>query len=240
MPLSGSAQIFSFDQLNSDASASDHRLGDMAHTPDGRKYRFAKAGGTDLVAGTLQQCSAIVANHQNMSLAAAAIGDFSVTVTLGATAATADQYAEGYLIVNDGTGQGHTYLIKDHPAADASATLAVNLYEPIKVALVASGTSQVSLVANPYNGTVIYPTTPTGVAAGVAPFAVDDADYYWCQTHGVASVLMDGAPAAGSGLSPSNAVAGAVETHVLAQGFVGNALQLGVDTEYNTAFLMID
>ena len=59
-------------------------------------------------------------------------GDTSITVTLGATAATKDQYADGYIYTNDNTttsdrGEGQIYRIASNPAADGSATLAVTL-----------------------------------------------------------------------------------------------------------------
>lgn len=239
MPLTSPASIFSFDPLSSD-STQQHRLGTKAETVDGRNFRYAKAGTSALVAGTLQTGPAIVANHHNLAVAAASIGAFQVTVTLGATLASINQYAEGYLAVVDGTGEGHIYLIKSHPAAASSATVVVDLHEPIKVALVASSTSEVTLYPNPYNATVIAATTPVSANTGWAPFAVPASDFYWSHTHGLISALIDGTPAIGAAVSGSNAVAGAVESGVIGQGVVGQMAQTGVDTEERLVFATID
>lgn len=214
-------------------------LGSLAVTVDGKVVQYCLAGSVALLPGKLCQGPAVVANHQNIAVAStAAIGDITVTVTLGATAATANQYAGGFLSVNDATGEGAQYEILSHPAADASASLVVTLRSPIRVALVAA-TSEVSLIANPANGIIVNPTTPTGKVVGVPIVDVPASYYCWVVMKGLCPVLNDGALTVGSAVSPSNAVAGAVENGVIAQGFVGNAYQTGVDTEYRTVNLNI-
>ena len=72
------------------------------------------------------------------------------------------------------------------------------------------------------------------------PFAtIAAATYGFLETKGLVSCLADGAIAVGASLSPSNAVAGAVEVGVLAQGIIGNANQAGVDTEYRSVFINV-
>jgi hypothetical protein len=93
------------------------------------------AGAAALAPGKLAVAATVVANHQNMAVAAAAaVGATSVTVTLGATAATADYYADGFLTINDAAGEGISYRVKSHPAHAGSGSLVVELYDPIKVA----------------------------------------------------------------------------------------------------------
>lgn len=221
------------------SSTQEHRLGAMGISDDGRIFRYCKAGGTTLVPGKLQQGPAIVANHQNVACAVAAVDATSVTVTLGATAATANQYAEGLLVINDVDGEGYTYRIKSHPAANASATLVLTLDDPILVALTAN--SEACLYPNPYNGVIVHPTTPTGPAVGVPLKAITNAEFGWIQSHGWVSCLNGDADlTVGSAVSPSNATAGAVENGVIAQGFVGQAGMAGVNTEYRAIFLTID
>lgn len=235
--LSQLGYVTQFDPYSS-STIKEHRLGEKALAGD-KTYRYAKIGAVAAVPGKMYQAPAVVANHTNLAATAnAAIGATTVTFTLGATAVTADQYAEGYLNVNDATGEGHSYRILSHPAADASASLTVTLAQPIKIALVSS-TSEVSLVANPYSGVVIAPTTLTGAPVGVPVFAVAAGSFGWLSTGLRTPCLIDGTPAVGASVSPSNAVSGAVEGGVLAQGVIGVMAETGVDTEYKLVDLFI-
>lgn len=209
---------------------------------DGNKtYVLCKNGSTALDKGKLVQSSAPVANHLNLQVAAVAVGEYSVTVTLGATAATANQYAGGTLLVNDGTGEGDEYTIESHPAADASATVVVKLKESIRTALVASGTSEVSLIANKYSGVVIAPTTATSAVVAVPTVAVPANEYFWGQVRGLLPVLAQGATSAGIAVERSGSTAGAVVTtgaNTTGQR-IGVAHQAAVDTEYRLIDLCI-
>lgn len=217
--------------ITTDTAQAD--LGAKAVTADGREFRYAKAGGTALIAGTLLQAPAIVANHQNIAVAAAAsAGSTTVTVTLGATEATANQYAGGLMIVNDADGQGFSYQISSNVAAALSTAMTITLSDKLMENLTTS--SEVCLIPALYNGVVINPTTPTNVPVGVAVLDIPAGDFGWIQTKGAVSCLADGALTVGAAVSPSNGTAGAVEDGVIAQGFVGSALQAGVSTEYRT------
>lgn len=211
--------------------------GQKFDSSDGREFTLIRAGAVNLASGVLVQGEPIVANHQNIAIAAnAAAGATQVTVTLGATAATANFYAGGYLIVNDGTGEGQTLKIASNPAADLSTNMVVTLEDPIVTSITAAG-SEVSLFPNPYKGVVINPTTPTNIPVGVTLYPITATYYGLVTSKGLTSCLIDGAPAAGAAISPSNATAGAVESGVIAQGFVGKTAQLGVSTEYNTVYI---
>jgi len=214
-------------------------LGAKVVSSDGRSFRYVKAGAVALVAGKLQQAPAIVANHQNVAVAAvASAGTKEVTVTLGATAATVNQYAGGLLVINDVDGQGFSYTIKSHPAAGSSASLVVKIDEEIQVALTTS--SQASLIANLYNGVIVNPTTATNVPVGVAIANIAAGSFGWIQTQGAVSCLNDSGTAVGLGLAPSGSVAGALATVAATTNQVASALQAGVDTEYNVVNLCIN
>jgi len=222
------------------SSTQQHKLGTKAETADGRVFRYVKAGATALVPGKLYDAPATAANHSNIAVAsAAAIGATTVTVTLGATAATANQYSEGYLVVNDATGEGYTYQIKSHPAADASASLVLTLEDPIKVALTTS--SEVTLVHNQYNGVVIHATTEVSISVGAAVQAVTATYYGWLQTRGVCSLLCNATTGIGLGVAASdttNAGGGEISDGILTD--IGYQVAAGVATEYNPVFLNID
>ena len=218
-------------------------LGSLAITKDGRKYRYAKAGGTALAPGLMNEQSAIVANHSNIAVSAvAAIGATKVSVTLGATAATKDQYKEGYLLVNDGTGEGIMYRIAGHAAAALSAGLDVYLEEPLIVALAV--TTEVTLVANRYKGVIVVPSAAVsgGVPAGVANVAVTEAYYGYLQTGGPCAMLSGTTPQTlGDNVSQeATGVAGSASPAVATCPIYGVALQLGVATEYQLVNLQLD
>ena len=192
----------------------DHPLGAVGMTPDGRCFRWAFAGEA-IGAGQLVMQKGAVANH-DMDLAtaaAAAVGATTITVTLGATAATEDQYEDGAIYINDGAGEGHLYAIRSHPAADASASLVVTLHETVREALT-TGTSLSGLIENDYKDVEIYDADDIdGPALGVAPTEVANDEYFWLQTSGRAAVLIQGTVVNGDAVEASQTTDGAVCLH---------------------------
>ena len=216
------------------------KLGTVRKLSDGRVFVYAKVGAVGLAAGKLCQAPVQVVDHLNITVASAApIGARKVTVTLGATAATKDQYKDGFLYVNSGTGVGCAYKIKAHPAADASAFLKVSLYDKIRVAL--ATTSKVTLFSNPFNGTIVHPAPTTAALVGIPQIVVTAAYYYWSLVKGMTPCLIDGTPAINDHLIPSDLVDGAVEVDAAASVVqrIGTVLNTGVDTEYKMIQLAI-
>lgn len=216
-------------------------VGTRFDTSDGREVMLVKAGAVAVVPGKLYQDAALVANHQNLAVTAFTAYSNNgnvparVTVTLGATAATANQYAGGFLVVNDNNGEGQTLRIASHPAANSGASLVVTLEDSPTTAITTA--SEVCLIPPHGDSIIVAPTTLTGALAGVSLYDIAIGAYGFVTTKGLTSCLADGAIAVGAMVGPSNAVAGAVEVAVLAQGIVGNASQAGVDTEYRTIFV---
>lgn len=235
--MSGAAQLSSA-ELHSSSSVLAMTLGTKVEGENGNLYRYVLAGGNPLVPGKLQQGPAVVANHQNVTCAVAVIGATSLTVTLGNTAATKDQYKDGTCVINDEDGQGHTYIIESHPAADADATLALKLKDAIVIATTTS--SQAELMPNLYNKVIVNPQTPTNAPVGVAIHPVAASEYGFIQTRGPVACLNDSNTAVGLGIAPSQATTGAVKTMAATLHCIGSALQDGVSTEYNHVFLQLD
>src|SRR5206468_4270040 len=127
-----------------------HYTGERMPTKDGRSFRYVLNGAVALVAGNVIQAPAQVPNHLALTPVAASIGDTSITVALGATAATANQYAGGYAIISTTPGNGYAYRIQSHPAAALSTSVILKLDEAVQVALTTS--SRVDLQANAYSG----------------------------------------------------------------------------------------
>ena len=211
-------------------------LGARAVDGNGREFRYIKAGGVALVPGTLLQSSAEDTAHQNLAptanyTASTVTPVTSIQVTLGASAVTANQYQDGWVIVTTSTGAGYQYQISSHPAAEASATLVLNLADPL-LANLASASSKIDLVANTYSAVVINPTTATSAPIGAAVYPVAIGQYGWAQVKGPASVLADGAVTVGTGVVASNGTAGAVEALTGVQAPVGTAITGIATTQY--------
>lgn len=241
MNLSGNPTIVGQVEMK-DSSTPLHELGAKVVMPDGRVFRYVKAGATALVPGKLQQAPAEATNHQNLTPSAnVAIGATSFTVTLGATAATANQYAGGWAIITTSTGAGYQYMIDSHPAADASATLLITLAEKVQVAFVAAS-SKVDLVANPYNGVIVNPTTATSCALGAAVYPITATYYGWIQVGGTTALLNDsaGGITVGTNVCASNAVDGSIEAHTGTQAILGTAVTGIAASEYGAVKLIIE
>lgn len=235
----GTRQLVSQD-LREISSSQQEQIGAVGVTEDGRVYRYAKAGATGLVAGNIQINADLVANHTNRPVAASvAAGSNKVTITLGATGATANQYADGYLTVNDATGEGITYAIEGNDAADSAGTLTVYLKEPVVVALTTS--SEVTCKLNNWSGVVISIADQADMCVGV-PNVVVTANYFgWLQTRGECAVLADEAVAKGLALTIGSSTVGAVEAlDAAGEPQIGIASEALVDTEYRSAYLQVD
>lgn len=219
-------------------------LGSVGVTRDGRVYVYGQAGASDITRGQLAVAEAVVANHTNQTFAASAVvGADEVTLNLGATAVTADQYADGYLVCNDAAGEGVLYQIISNSSASASGVVRAKLYEPLVAALTVS-VSEGSLIKNPAK-TVITSTT-LSKAVGVANTTITAAYFGWFQSGGIAAVLADGTPAKGTNVVQSNGTAGSVEamtdSTTLAtdiQELIGITLETAVSTEHRAVFLKI-
>lgn len=217
-----------------------HALGERMVTADGRKFVYVKAGAVDLVAGNWIQSAAELSNHQNLTPAAAAIGATSITVALGATAATANQYAGGIAAITVTPGLGQALVISGHPAAALSTNLTLQLADPIRVALTTS--SRIDLVPNPYSAVIQSPvTTLTGTPVGVAPYVIAAGEFGWLQTGGLGAALIAGTPAVGSQLVLPGSAAGAavVDPANAATPVVGIVASTGGNGETNGVLIML-
>lgn len=236
-------------QSSSDANLAT-LIGSRWDLSDGREVILVKnSSATTGTAGQLYQDAAIVSNHTNLAVTATQAysnnGDVpaTVTVTLGATAATANQYQGGFAVVNAGTGIGQTLRIASHPAADASASLVVTLEDGPNVAL-STSTSKVSLIPAHGNNIIQMPTTPTNVPVGVALYSIAPSSYGFLASKGITSALSDAVVATvGQAISPSITTAGAVTlasgTNATVTSVIGYTLNTGVSAEARAVFLNV-
>lgn len=219
-----------------------HTLGSICETPDGRVFRYAQAGAVDLAAGKINITVAKVTNHTNNAVATAApVGQRFANITLaGATATTAGQYDDGFLVVNDSAGVGSAYRIAGTPVIASSGTGVIQLAEGIATALTTS--SKVTLTPSPWAGSIVSSSAVAFFCNGSNNVLAPATNYYWSQTCGVASLLSDGVIGKASGAIISDAVAGAVEVEVAGTVTqrVGTAVEATVDAKYYPIFLTLN
>ena len=223
-------------------------LGTILELPDGREFKYVLNGSGAITSGKLTSSAAMIGNHDmDLTTAAASVGDTSITVTLGGTAATKDQYADGYIYTNDGTGQGQIYRIASNPAADSSATLAVTLASNDAVSVALDSTTESGWAVNPYSGIVVSPTTVTNRTLGVTATDIAANAYGFVQTKGLASVLVSGTVVAGEPLRVAGATTAGAAMALDRDGSGENEQEIGVvhnvvavSTDYCLAFLNID
>ena len=217
-----------------------------------RTFRYAQMDGA-VTAGKLLQQAIHVAHHTNNTItnADAVAGSYShaagsTTISLdtaGDTDLTADQYAEGYLIFNDATGEGQMLRIKSHPAHNHGddPSVVITTYDPLKTTIV-KNSSQCSLVKNPYKDVLIAPVgDETGAVVGATVIDMTDDYFGWVQTNGPAAVFADETLVIGHAAHRSDTTAGTC----MPKGADDVTVQIGqvmasgvVDTEY--AMIMLN
>mgnify|MGYP001568524978 CR=1 FL=1 len=220
-------------------------LGTQLRLPDGRNYRFCKAGGSALVVGNVIQTPANISTHVDLTVVSGAAGATQIVATLGATnAATLDQYAEGYAVVSVTPGAGHIYKIKGHAAADAAANITLDLMPGKTVEVALTTTSRLDLIYNPYDLVIQAPaTTLTGNPVGVAVTAVAASAYGWIQARWLAAVLTAGTVVIGQlAISPTG-TAGACgpqsATYVATETILGQVRRVAATTAWSTISLLL-
>lgn len=217
-------------------------LGAQLCTRDGRVFRYVKNGAVAMVVGNVQQAPAQITNHQQLVPTATAVGSRTIQVALGATLASANQYAGGWAIIDTTPGLGYAYPISSHPAAAQSANLVVTLPADATVQVALTTSSRVSLVPNPYNGVIQSPvTTLTGVVVGVAVAPLAASEYGWVQISGPGAVLVAGTPGVGLAVVVPATAAGAVviDGAASATKVIGSMMVTGVDGKVQGVLLDI-
>jgi hypothetical protein len=216
-------------------------IGTYGETKDGRGYRYALAGGSTLDPGKLGVAATVNADATNKTVArTVAAGATEVIIDAGGAIA-ANVYNDGYLTINDATGEGISYLVAGHSVLGSSGELTVKLQEPLKVGLTID-VSEATLTQNPWSGVVISVADQADMPVGVPNVSITNAYYGWVQTKGVCAVLADETIGAGKAVVTGGSTVGAVEGKDTDDEYpeIGIALVAGVDTEYREIYLKID
>jgi hypothetical protein len=229
--------------LWSSSATQEHPLGARFTTKDGRTFRYCKAGASALVVGNVIQAPAQDTAHQQLTPVAAAVGATSIVAALGASAATANQYAGGWAIIDTTPGLGYAYPVSGHAAVSSSGNITINLERDSTVQVALTTSSRVSLQANPYSGVIQSPvTTLTGAVVGVAVYPIAASEFGWIQTHGPGAVLVAGTPGVGLAVVVPGTAAGCVviDGAASATKVVGSMMVTGVDGKVQAVLLNIN
>lgn len=221
-----------------------HPLGKQLVLDDGRKYRFALAGGSDLVRGMVQGSPAVITTDQSMACAAGAVGDRFISYTHGAATTAINYFAEGYAVISLDPGQGNAYKIASHAAiGSGTAGSIVNLAPGNALQTALTTTSDLSLLANPYGGVVIVAATILSAPVGVCVKVISAGDFGWLQTRGAAAVNCTGTMTIGSPavMLLSGGTAGTpAPASAATQPEVGKVIMVEATGEASGLFLTLD
>jgi len=174
------------------------KLGTRASTPDGRVFYYAKVGIAITTAGMIVDAATTfteAAHDMNLTLILAhSVGDITISLEVPTTDLTKDRYADGYLMFNDGPGEGEVYRIKSHPAHDASDdnTVIFTLDEPDGIRTALTTATEAQIIENPYSAVKLIDgdgTMESG-ALGVTTIPMTASYYGWLQTAGIGSVAL--------------------------------------------------
>ena len=221
-------------------TAKQETYGAVGVSADGRVYRYCKFGGTSTInPGLVLVGPAAPANSTALAITATGTGNqvagnllagsTQLVVTNGATAVTADQFADGFLeIMVGGTLPIYSLRINGNTAAAASTGyVTLSLVDPLPTAAttLVPGTDTVNLVYNKYNGPIASLTgnAPAGVTITNVVNTASVTNYGWIQTGGHAMVKATTATL-GLGIAPDEAgTAGYVIISAATTGNIGYA-----------------
>lgn len=230
---------------------------------DGNKYRYGySSGGVEaglLVAPTF--ASSGVATFDNVViLPTSAVlppgetiypgyaGSRYIQVTKASVAA--GMYKGGYLVIEDGSGKGYTYRIKDNTATGnpVSGKIRIELYEQIKDNL--SDDTDMTITPSLWNDVAVADSTNVMVAGASCSTTTTDKPFGWFCTKGQCAVKQTGTVVLGQGVQLSiQGGGGCVSTwgmayttlaSVLGVAQVGICMAVGATGEYATINLKLE
>ena len=197
-------------------------------------YAYGRLAATAVTAGKCVTHAASIAHHFDLTpTAGVAAGETAISVETAGTDITLNQYANGYLYVNDAAGEGQMLRIKSNPAHDHSAdpSIVITCYDDLATAITTS--SRITLIPDPRSGQIVQAATTTGATLGVTVVDMAASAYGWFAVSGPQAVLTSGTLVVGNHAVPLGA-AGAVGP---AAGdviqVIGTVMIVNVTTDYS-------
>ena len=223
-----------------------HRLGTKMTYNDGRVFYYSYAAEA-ITAGKVTMGSQTSSGHlTDLAVAeAASAGANQIKLTNSTTAITGSgkytgdfgtrgDYVDGYVFINDVTGEGQIFTIADHSSATASGTLTIDFYDNDSVQTALTTSSQAGIHKPIGHSVEVWDASDIdGPALGVPTHDIASGEYFWNQTAGPAAVLSGGTLVLGNEAYTSTD--GAVDPSASdnsAECRVGTVLAAAADTEY--------
>ena len=206
--------------LNS--AGKSYRIGTMGETDDGRLFRYALVGGSNIVASVLCQSRATQTSWDTIVVpTATAAKDTKINVTDQTNTWNKDELENGYLICETDPGNTgpNSWRIHGNDAVNLTNDFNIYLAEGAIIGQIVGTSDTMHILPSPYSKVIVYPTTKTGMAVGFTMLALTSTRYGWLQTGGIgAARYKDGAASdfasdagLGQGLIPSTEGAGTIE-----------------------------
>ena len=169
-------------------------------------YAYGRLAAVAITAGKCVTHAASIADHFDLTpTAGVAAGETAISVETAGTDITLNQYANGYLYVNDAAGEGQMLRIKSNPAHDHSAdpSIVITCYDDLATAITTS--SRITLIPDPRSGQIVQAATTTGATLGVTVVDMAASAYGWFSVSGPATVLTSGTLVVGNHAVPLGA-----------------------------------
>lgn len=184
-------------------------VGQRAMTPDGREFTYVKAD-TALAKGSVAVPDGVTA-VDNVTSSTDALGRI-VYITKASAGWTVGKFAEGWIVVDDGTGVGQSGKIKDN------TTDTIELYPEFAFSTAMSSVDSDITIRTPFLVDKAAITVKIQSAVGIAQVAFAASDYGWIQTRGCGTVLAGEALTVGGDFVTGDDTTGQVVKGTTAKG----------------------
>ena len=197
-------------------------------------YRYGRMGAGAVTAGKCVTHAASIAHHFDLTPTAGVdAGETAISVETAGTDITLNQYAGGYMYINDAAGEGQMLRINSNPAHDhsADASIVITAYDDLATAITTS--SRVTLIADPLSALIGQAATTTGATMGVTVVDMAATHYGWFAVSGPATVLTSGTLVVGNHAVPLGATGAVGPAAGDVIQVIGTVMIVNVTTDYS-------
>jgi hypothetical protein len=246
--VSGSA---GYDKTTS--TTQKHRLGTKMEYNDGRVFYYSYAAEA-ITAGKVTMGSQSATDHDTgLAVVSGAAGATQIVVTNGGSTAvtgsgkytgdfaTRGDYVDGYVFINDVTGEGQIFQIADHSSAATGAALTIDLADNETVQTALTTSSKAGLHKPVGHSVEVWDASDIdGPALGVPTHDIASGEYFWNQSAGPAAVLSAGTLVLGNeAFSSTDGAAGPSASDNSAECKIGTVLAAEGAGNYSLVNLQI-